>query len=63
MVFQHVKRPEWGRGVVVHDLADRSKYAFEHGGERTFLHGDAQVVAISLAAEEREALSRAFEAL
>ncbi len=39
VLFRHVKREQWGLGVVSSKLDDRVRLQFQDGQERTFLHG------------------------
>lgn len=57
-VFAHSSRPEWGRAVVAEELSDRTKYVFENGGERTFMHGPSRLMELELPADECEALAK-----
>src|SRR5688500_6661331 len=57
-VYTHDSRPEWGRGVVAEELADRTRYVFETGGERILMNEPFRLRELTLADEEREALAK-----
>lgn len=56
-VYAHDARPDWGRAVVAEELSDRTKYVFEHGGERTLMNEPRRVHEVSVPPDEREALA------
>ncbi|AKF11060.1 hypothetical protein [Sandaracinus amylolyticus] len=57
-VFTHQTRAEWGRAVIAEALPDRTKYVFEHAGERTFMNGHTAIRELELPEGERESLAR-----
>ncbi|UJR85528.1 hypothetical protein [Sandaracinus amylolyticus] len=57
-VFTHQTRAEWGRAVIAEALPDRTKYVFEHAGERTFMNGHTAIRELELPEGERESLAK-----
>jgi hypothetical protein len=57
-VYCHASRREWGRAVVAEHLSDRTRYVFEHGGERTLMNGIKHLEEVDLPPEERESLAK-----
>lgn len=55
-IYEHTLRPQWGRGVAVIIEQDRTKFVFEHGGERTFRRGDPSIRLAVVGEEERPKL-------
>lgn len=55
-IYEHALRPQWGRGVAVTVEPDRTKFVFEHGGERTFRRGDPSIRPAVVTDDERPAL-------
>jgi hypothetical protein len=55
-VYALAARPDWGRAVIAHQLADRTRYVFEHAGERTFMNEPQRLHEVEIDEGEREIL-------